>query len=713
MLCAKVRSLALAAVAFLAVQTIATRAHAGITLTVDAPAEDAGVPVEGATLAVSVQVYSTYAVQSVSAQVGGVSANLTAPSGQQGVVWTGTLPIGTLGYGSQTLTIVAIDTLNGTGSVTVPFFHHNPPLIQVTAPIDESVVRSSVTLSATCTDDTGCLGFQAQVGGEKADAGLGATANQGTIDQAVDLTPYNGGEVTVTFYASNADGEYTNVVRQVYVETSPRLAEVATVAPGVILDFDESRVLYRKNDGTVVIRDRQTQTEMSIGTAGFGNATPPSGSLTSVGATWFSSDPPSATCTLGSFSAWYWNGGRPTQFGLQPDCSPAPDEIIAGDWALLPPKASSPLVAASATTLNLATGATTTHTLPGASGDFASMTVARNGDLFVLAGGNPNAIVYRDHQQTVTQLGMAGGVASTQVVTDGVNLVFGVVVPGNGYWLDRFSISAGADRLLTMEGALPAPATIYQANAGWIAYVQATNGVSQVWSLAPDGTTASQVSVFNNNSQVDALGPTGEVMFLNDGDVFAGVAAGRYLRASSAPPELVGSRLGTAVPGCDGWYVKLGGSLLRVSGTDDAGTGCPAVDGGLRSDAGVGADSASDAEVADASEEAFGYEDAAQEDAGQAADGGAVDDGSASGGDGSASGGDGSASGVDAGGPRDATTAESGAGSGGGGAASGGGGCAIGSAGSEAVPSWLASGLALVAGGLARRVRLRKNRASA
>ncbi len=123
--------LPMALLLFLAVQALATSALAAITLTVDSPTPN---HVEGPSLSVSVSVSSTYAIQSMSAQTGSVSASLSVPPGQ-GQPWIGTLAIGSLPYGSQILTITATDALNNTGAATVAYFHHNPPSIQVASPI--------------------------------------------------------------------------------------------------------------------------------------------------------------------------------------------------------------------------------------------------------------------------------------------------------------------------------------------------------------------------------------------------------------------------------------------------------------------------------------------------------------------------------------------------------------------------------------------------
>src|SRR5271156_5162752 len=111
----------LALLTFAAIEFSAGHALAAITFNVESPCvlvspdpgippscEDGGVPVEGTSINVTVVVFSTYAVQTASAQCGTASATLTAPSSAGGA-WTGSLAVAGLSYGPQTLSITATD----------------------------------------------------------------------------------------------------------------------------------------------------------------------------------------------------------------------------------------------------------------------------------------------------------------------------------------------------------------------------------------------------------------------------------------------------------------------------------------------------------------------------------------------------------------------------------------------------------------------------
>src|SRR5579862_434779 len=153
---------------FLAILALPSRALASITFTINSPTANQAY---GSPLSASVGGTSTYAVPSVSAQTGSVSAALTAPSGA-GQPWTGSLDISGLPIGAATLTITATDALSNTASTMVAYVHHNPPSFQITSPVNGSLIQSGMaTISATCSDDLACLqpdslqpGFELQVG---------------------------------------------------------------------------------------------------------------------------------------------------------------------------------------------------------------------------------------------------------------------------------------------------------------------------------------------------------------------------------------------------------------------------------------------------------------------------------------------------------------------------------------------------------------------
>ena len=207
----------------------ASTASAAITVTIDSPQPGA---VAGLSLNVSVAVSSTFELIEVHAQVETVGADLDAPA-SAGEPWTGTVAIGALSRGTKTLTVTATDLLAGTGSTSVSFTHDNPPVITVTNPLDWTVARPNVQVTATCTDDdvaNGCTDFKVAVGGQPPLA-TGASA----FDELVSLGAFEGLSPVLTFSASDSAGRLTQVTRIVLVDSSSTLEEVVTVG-GRILD---------------------------------------------------------------------------------------------------------------------------------------------------------------------------------------------------------------------------------------------------------------------------------------------------------------------------------------------------------------------------------------------------------------------------------------------------------------------------------------------
>jgi MYXO-CTERM domain-containing protein len=320
--------------------------------------------------------------------------------------------------------------------------------------------------------------------------------------------------------------------------------------------------------------------------------------------------------------------------------------------------------------IDMATGVPVNNSFPIPSSDGLASSMNSAGDVFVLADDDGGTNLWRDHAGTVTStaLGSFGENASNLVAT-ATTLAFTL----NGS-LDLLDLASGTQR----TGVCASPVQ-YAFNGSWVECVEPVNGVNQVFLVPPSGPNV-QLSVYNTSSSFEALSATGQVMFQNGGDPDGGVAPGRYLRLPPALPERVSSTLGSAVAGCDGWYVKMGGSLLFVRGTEDAGTGCPAVDAGIpdgASDAGPTSDGAvDDAQTPDAS--LGGVTDAGRLDGSR--DGGPLGDGQGPSG------------------PGPATDVGSG---------DHGGGCAVSASGGDAAP-WALGGAPLLGGLLARRLRRRR-----
>jgi hypothetical protein len=658
-------------------------AGAAMAVTIANPTQGA---LAGFSLNVSVTVTSTYSVSSVHAQVDTVGADLSP-----GATWTGTLAIGPLTPGAKTLTVTATDLFSNTATATVGFTHDNPPVITVTSPIDETVARPDVSLSATCTDDDpgGCLNFQAYLGPPPMPPWPQQPAiatGTGSINASTSLASSAGQTQIITFSAVDSANQVTTVSVTVIVDTSPNLG-AGYVVPGVVLDFDGRRILYRKPDGSVVIRDVGTSTDTTIGTALSASSlkVTPVGWLTSVGAAWISlpggyPDP---------MAAYEWRAGQATNFtnGSSTDVSSGYLQVN-GDWAFF---------AIGRTLRNLATGTEATITWPTYQGPASMGTVmywalAPNGDVFGF-GQDPSTQpmtcpVVRYHDGAFSTIGTVAKCDSFPrgTVTDGVSVVYTGEVAGLGSYqtammdLNGVETNLGAVRSSYQIGGNGLPGTGWAATSGWVAFLkQDVSLVQQVWTRSPQGMLA-QISPFSSDSFIETLNGAGEVMFLTSTERYFGIAGS--LPTPISPPS------GRSVSACGKWYVLLGTSVLEVAGVDpDAGTtGCAVPDAGGAPDA-----SAGDAGVSDATS------DAAPDGAGAGGN-----QGTSSGGGGSSTGGVGGGSSTGAAGGGSSTGAAGGAG----GAPVRGSSCSL-AQGGQPAGRWLALGLLGLVLSLGRRRRLR------
>jgi hypothetical protein len=543
---------------FLVTMMFATRARAGITVTIASPTSAALV---GTTLTVVADVSSTFDLASVHAQVDTVGGDLTLI----GSDWQGTLAIGGLSRGTKTLTVTATDLAGGTSSASVTFTHDNPPVITVAAPLDYTVARPDARLSATCSDDdpVGCTGFAAI---DDLTSAVLASGTGGVIDTTVTLSAYEGKLLTLNFQANDSTGKhYTRrVLLSIPVDSSPRLSEVVTLG-GRILDATADRVLFLKADGSVVIRDRASAAEMTLGTAYASlGGTLPWGRLTSVGATWASYAPGSS----GACTAYEW---RPTTGATTyAGCT----VLVAGDYAYFNPP----------TLRNLTTGAEVSVAWPvyssgSTTGGVLAAGVASNGDVVGIGEDietSPwTSPIVRYRASTIATIasfpwsyGFGCG-ARAPTMTDGVNVLYEASI-STGCQL-AFVDATGTRTFLSD----PTPSYVdpdWELVAGWVAFSKkSASGYKQVWTRSPSG-TLKQVSIFGADSKVETLSAIGDLMFLS--------GRRRYLGAGSGGPTDVSSDLGTSKDIGGGWYVMMGRTLFHVDGTPTAADAGPIGDAG-------------------------------------------------------------------------------------------------------------------------------------
>jgi hypothetical protein len=107
------------------------------------------------------------------------------------------------------------------------------------------------------------------------------------------------------------------------------------------------------------------------------------------------------------------------------------------------------------------------------------------------------------------------------------------------------------------------PLLLYAANNGWIAYLRPNGagfqGPLEVWRRSPTGQEA-QVNFFAVSSFIEALGPSGEVVFFSEAEG----TRRRYLAVPGGVPEDIGSGLGRPLFIGGQLHVIEGNTLFRV-----------------------------------------------------------------------------------------------------------------------------------------------------
>jgi hypothetical protein len=528
--------------------------------------------VAGPSLEIVVHVVSTYDLQTVHAQVETIGVDLVPPvspaSGSSPAdSWTGALAVGALTRGTKTLTITATDVLTSTTSAAVDFVHDDPPTITVTSPSEGAVAQPELMLAATCTDDdtaTGCQQFQAIA--ERDESPL-ASGNP-EIGQVVSLASRDGMAVAVHFVATDSAGSTTTVTRTVFVDKSAAL-QSPRVTTGEVLDADAERVLFRRDDGAVMLRVGANQA-MMLGAAnqyGAGPASPsnPWGRLTSFGAVWKSRDLPSGSCDQQTWRAYEWRGSMAQDFATT--CMDV--VTVNGDYAhwydVL---------------RDLASGQAATITWPSFA-NVLSFALAPNGDLIGLErNGFSPCPMLRYRNGTVTQFGTAESCNSTSLgISDGINTVYDAEAVGPVFHTVAVDESGVETVLSDDHDRAELPGAVFSANGGWVAYrKQSASKVFQVWVRSPQG-VEKQVSPFGSASTIETLNGAGEVMFTN--------SYRRYFGVGGSLPVEVSSNQGRSISSCDGWYVALGTTVFKVAGITTAAVSCQppigAVDAGTSS----------------------------------------------------------------------------------------------------------------------------------
>lgn len=472
-------------------------------------------------LGVTVQVTSTYQLQSVRAFVEDRTNQLAFSAGY----WTGTLSLVGLARGNKVLTVVATDVFGSSNQAQRSFVFDLAPTLSVTSPPNGTVIRSSVHVTASATDDGPAPPvIQVLNGGEIA-------RGTNTLDANVFLP--DGQLVTLTIRATDSLGQISNITRQVYVQLSSNLVEVARVSAGEIRDVDGDRILFVSNNGNtnrLMIKSRSTGTENLL------YQTTDSVGITSLTPSGVAFESPMNDASLTRVYE-YRNGSLLDRGALG-----GGDIVRKGNF----------LYWGSGFLIHigdlLTTNTTAITNLGGYNNFFYS-----DGTI-LLTGGDSSRSIQRYRAGVFSVLVSDPNVTFDYPQTDGTNVCCITFPPATH---SLVFLTNGATKKIADDPI------VYQMNNGWIAYTRdAGSGQYQVWRRAPDGTTV-QLTFFGSSSTLGALAPNGDVAFYNNSHL--------YISKGSWPPVDVGltpeSYLGPYLrpfwqDGC--WYARMGDTLFRI-----------------------------------------------------------------------------------------------------------------------------------------------------
>jgi hypothetical protein len=466
-----------------------------------------GTPIAGARVGtpvrVSAAVSGPFEAKSVRAVIGDQALDL-AFQAQNG--WVGSFDLTPFARGPLTLTVTATDAVGATASATRSFTYDRFPVVTLTAPAGPAVATPHLVLKATCVDDdpAGCSRIEARVG-PLSDNDILLASGRDSLDTVIDLSPYDGRELSVVVIAYDSAQQAASVSQKVFVEGSLHLRRVAEV-PGEVIDADVTRVLYRHAaSGALTIRQRDSGIDTTIYSGSF---LPFLTRLTPAGAAFMAETTP-ASIGYGMFS---WESGTLIQVGLARQNFEVEGPFIL--WAGGGRAYRRDVVAGVTTEVGTdvsdihlgvapdgaATWSDTSYNVVLARADGTVVPVAAAGSKFnVFPRTDGQSVVYRRQDQCCQTLNPSVMLYRNGVTTE--------LAPGGGY---------------------------HTINSGWVVYGKpgATN-VQQVWRLGPTGEPA-QLTFFSSGSDAHQVAPDGRVLFRNSGRFYVAYGDANVNVASSS-----------------------------------------------------------------------------------------------------------------------------------------------------------------------------------
>lgn len=483
----------------------------------------------GNQLSIQVRITSTYQLSTVTASCAGQTANLMFSSSAS--AWTNTLSLSGLTRGTNLLTVTAKDVFGNSGQTQSTFLKDLPPTLDIMEPRLGTVARPELQLDVTAADDDPA-GAVINVY-----AGTNVIATGTNVINTIAVIPGNDGQsVDLTFEAVDSVGQTVSIVRTVYVFTGTNWQELARVE-GPIFDVKTNTILFV--DGNVLKTkslDRGTEAVLLDNPA----IAPTGGFLMSQGAI-FNGVNSAVQYVYEVRGTNLLNNGQ----GQVRD--------VQGNYALWYSYISGYLM--------LVSGGTNSA-IPLVAGyqGFYSSSLAANGDVVYATGvdkDTPEA-VFRYRGGTNSLIVGDVRVRYSAVGTDGSTIVYfkqDGLLPFDQRYTAMFASST--ETILASNSYYLSGPII---NQGWIAFTAYDPfGAYQIWTRSPTGIVAQQ-TFFGASSDIVALAPNGEVVFLSSGRLY-------LARNNSLPLDLGAWNFWNSgrVYWQGRWYFHLGRSLFVLS----------------------------------------------------------------------------------------------------------------------------------------------------
>jgi hypothetical protein len=460
-----------------------------------------------------------------------------------------------------------------------------PPVAVLTAPTPFAAIRGPTQFVASCTDDRGgpCASLSISIMLRPGYVGPSplTLAGTGSVNQVVDLSPFDGFPVDVQLVATDSLNQtVTTDAATLYVDLSPDLVPVLTVN-GFVLDFDATRVLaLDPTSHDLILIDRTTNAITQV------TSQPLSAALTPSGAIWTDQ----GTSGSDAVNVGELRNGQVSTVGAA--LTPSPAMAVLGAYAAwIDPSlgiVERDLTAGTSVTL-------VSFVWPGPlpladTGEASRPEVYSDGTAVFAeyADSIPSASsIFQWKSGTTSTLLSFDQSVDRRLVTDGTHVAFTECFSPSppspcpsAFLSNGMAVALGDDEN-------------YALHAGYIAFERHdSSGVEQVWVRDPSGVETA-VSIFGTSSSIDqpngvsgvpalpwqlprfghdSVSDTGGVIFLNGATSTA--VRRRYFGMAGAAPVDLCSSLGL-IRWDNGFYVMMGGTVFSLT---TPGTGGP--DGG-------------------------------------------------------------------------------------------------------------------------------------